>query len=111
MIVQNCHALTYFGPRQVRLSETAGLDTGTISLSLLRRSRPADIASVALRLLSGRAGAVTRHPQAHGLPGLREATITSVDGSPLPVDADGEFIGEYSQITYGVKQGALRVIA
>jgi hypothetical protein len=34
-----------------------------------------------------------------------------VDGAALPVDADGEFLGAHPQVTYGIRPGALRVVA
>ena len=64
-----------------------------------------------LRLLSRRAGAVSAHAQVEGLVDLTAATITPVDGGTLPVDADGEYLGQYHRIVYGVKPAALRVIA
>ena len=111
VIVQNARALTYFGPREMRLCERAGLDTSALSLTLLRRARPLDVAAVVMRLLAGRTGAVSAHAQVEALAGLREATVTPVDGDPLPVDADGEYLGEHHRIVYGVKPAALRVIA
>ena len=95
----------------MRLCERAGLDTSALSLTLLRRARPLDVAAVVMRLLAGRTGAVSAHAQVEALAGLREATVTLVDGDPLPVDADGEYLGEHHRIVYGVKPAALRVIA
>jgi diacylglycerol kinase family enzyme len=108
VVVQNCEALTYFGPRQIRVCERAGLGTGALSLSLLRRTRPGDVASVIARLVAGRAGAVERHPQVRSAAGLAGATVR---GSRLPVDADGEFLGTFSEVVFGVQPGALRVVS
>ena len=110
VVVQNCHALTYFGPRQIRLSDAAGLDTGSLSVMLLRRARPLELASVVLRLLSGRANAVASHPQVAARPRLEAVTVSSVDGDALPLDADGEYLGAFPRIEYGVEPGALRVV-
>jgi len=111
VIVQNARALTYFGAHEMRLCEGAGLDTGAISLTLLRRAWPRDLAAIVLRLLSRRAGAVSAHAQVEGLVDLTAATITPVDGGTLPVDADGEYLGEHARVVYGVKPAALQVIA
>ena len=111
VVVQNCHALTYFGPRQIRLSEAAGLDTGGLSLMLLRRSRPLDLVGVVSRLLSGRPDAVARHPRVVARPKLRELSVTAVDGGTLPLDADGEYLGAFERVEYGIEPAALRVIA
>jgi len=111
VVVQNCEALTYFGPRQMRVCERAGLATGSISLTLLRRTRLGDVAGVVSRLLSGRPGAVERHPQVSSRPALASATVRSLDGAGLPVDADGEFLGTFTEIAFGVEPGALRVVS
>jgi diacylglycerol kinase family enzyme len=108
VVVQNCQALTYFGPRQIRVCARAGLDTGSLSLTLLRRTRPGDVASVIARLLAGDAGAVERHPQVRAASGLAGATVR---GAALPVDADGEFLGTFSEVVFGVEPGALRVVS
>jgi diacylglycerol kinase family enzyme len=108
VVVQNCEALTYFGSRQIRVCDGAGLATGALSLTLLRRTRPGDVASVIARLLAGRAGAVERHPQVRSASGLARATVR---GARLPVDADGEFLGTFSEVVFGVRPGALRVVS
>lgn len=108
VVVQNCEALTYFGPRQVRLCERAGLGSGALSLMLLRRTRPGDVATVIARLLAGGTGAVERHPQVRSASGLAGATVR---GKHLPVDADGEFLGTFSEVVFGVEPGALRVVS
>ena len=110
-VVQNCHALTYFGPRAVRLCEEAGLDTGGLSLMVLRRARPADVAGVVLRLLSGRTAGMAKMGAVAARPMLREATVSAVDGGRLPVDADGEYLGAFEQVVFGVEPGALRAVA
>ena len=108
IVVQNARALTYFGAHEMRLCERAGLYTGTLSLTALRRTRPRDVASVIARLLSRRLAA---HPQVEALAHLRGATVTAAGDRPLPFDADGEYLGEAHRIVYGVEPAALRVIA
>jgi diacylglycerol kinase family enzyme len=110
-IVQNCRALTYFGPREIRLCDAAGLDTAELSVTSLRRGRPAVVANVVARLLLGRADAVARHGDVDAAPGVREVLVTPLDGGPLPLDADGEYLGEYDRVEFGVEPGALRVVS
>ena len=105
-VVQNSHALTYFGPREIRACREAGLDNGALSLTLLRRVKPRDVPPVLLRLL---AGDVARHPQVDAFPGVGTATVTGLD-EPLPLEADGEYLGEHERIEFGVLPSALRVI-
>ena len=76
----------------------------------VRRARPRDVASVIPRLLTGRATAVTRHPEAEDFSGFTRAAITAA-GEPLPVEADGEFLGHHHRIEYGVAPAALRIVA
>jgi diacylglycerol kinase family enzyme len=109
VMVQNAHALTYFGPKAVKVCEAAGLQTGAVSLTVLRRGRPRDVLGVALRLVTGRD--VTRHPEVEAFGGLREAVVTSADGRPLALEADGEFLGRRHRIEFGVDPAALRVLA
>jgi diacylglycerol kinase family enzyme len=111
VVVQNCEALTYFGPRQIRVCEHAGLGTGALSLALLRRTNPADVASVVARLLTGRGSAVERHPQVCTAPGLAGARVRGAGGVALPVDADGEFLGTFPEVVFGVRPAALRVVS
>jgi diacylglycerol kinase family enzyme len=108
-VIQNSHALTYFGPREIRPCPHAGLDTGALSLTLLERVRPRDVAPVLARLVAGE-GRVATHPHISAFPAIRAATITTLDGEPLPVEADGEYLGERARIDYAVAPGALRVL-
>lgn len=110
-LVQNSHVLTYFGPREIRVCEGAGLATGSLSLTSLRRARAHEMPSVVGRLVSGRPAAVTAHRQVDAFPGIRSATITALGDAALPVEADGEFLGEHRVVEYGVAPGALRVLA
>ena len=111
-IIQNSHVLTYFGPREITVCEGAGYETGSLSLTLLRRAGPRDVPSVVARLVTGSASAVTAHPQAESLPDLREAVVyADDDDAPLPLEADGEYLGLHRRIAYGVAPAALRVLA
>jgi len=110
VMAQNCHALTYFGPRAIALSGAAGLDTGGLALTVLRRSRPRDVAGVVARLLAGRPDAVAGHPQIAAGPLVPTATVTSVSREPLPLEADGEFLGAFQRIEFGVRPSSLTVI-
>jgi len=109
-MVQNSHALTYFGPREIRMCGAAGLDTGTLSVTLLRRARLRDVPAVFGRLASGRPGAVTTHPEVEGFARVRSAVLTGVGGAALPVEADGEFLGRHERVVFGVAPSALRVV-
>jgi hypothetical protein len=37
--------------------------------------------------------------------------VSSVDGRPFPVQVDGDFIGQFEEIAYGVAPRALAVVS
>jgi diacylglycerol kinase family enzyme len=37
--------------------------------------------------------------------------VTPLGPEPLPVDADGEYLGEFARVVFGVEPGALRVVS
>ena len=52
-----------------------------------------------------------RHRQIEGLGELRELRVEAVDERPFPVQVDGDFIGEFDSVRYGVMPGGLAVVA
>jgi len=111
VIVQNSDPFTYFGRRPIRICEDAGLRTGTLAAVVLRRATPFELATVAPRLFSGRAETVGRHRQIEGLGTVSDMRICSRDGEAFPVQVDGDFLGEFDEIAYGVTPRALAVVA
>lgn len=107
VMVQNARTLTYFGPREIRACPQAGLDTGTLSLAVLDRARAHELPSLVARLLTG---TVAGHQGVRMLPAVGWAVVEPVDGAPLPVEADGEYLGEHERVEYGVMPSALRVV-
>ena len=51
-IAQNARPFTYFGEREIDLSETAGLENRSLALTVLDRANPLDFAPLATRLLT-----------------------------------------------------------
>jgi diacylglycerol kinase family enzyme len=111
VIVQNSDPFTYFSRRPIRTCEGAGLDTGTISLAALKRATLLELPTLVPRLFSGRAQAVQRHRQVEGLPAVTGARVESVDDRSFPVQVDGDYVGDFDQIKYGVVPGGLRAVA
>jgi diacylglycerol kinase family enzyme len=110
VIVQNSDPFTYFSRRPIRVCEGAGLDTGTLSMAALKRATVLELPTLIPRLFSGRARTVQRHRQVEGLPGLTEARVESVDERSFPVQVDGDFIGEFDAVEYGVSPGGLLAV-
>ena len=108
--VQNADPYTYFRRRAVRLQGGAGLHTGTLSGAILDRASALDMPTVLRRILSGRP-TVARHRRVTGFDGAREIVIRSADERPLPIQVDGDYLGEHAEAVFGVEPGGLRVVA
>lgn len=109
-IIQNGSPFTYFKDRPIEVAEASELDSGTLQTSVLRRARPFDMPSIAFRAFSKRAR-VTRHRQVLSLAQASELTVSSSDGEPLPLQVDGDYLGDVTQATYSVLPRALSVIS
>ena len=109
LVVQNGHTLSYFYDRPLRVAEGAALDGGTLAGAVLRRATPLAVPTVALRLFSG--ARVVGHRQVDGFEGARELRCTSADGRPLPLEVDGDALGDVTEAAYGIAPGALSVLA
>jgi diacylglycerol kinase family enzyme len=111
VIVQNADPFTYFRRRPIRVAEPAGLDTGSLSATVLKRATVLELPTLLPRVLSTRARTVLRHPQVEGLGELRELRVDAVDDRPFPVQVDGDYIGEFDCVRYGVVPGGLVAVA
>jgi diacylglycerol kinase family enzyme len=109
-IVQNGSPFTYFHDRPVEVAEGAALDSGLLAGAVLHRATPIGLSSLGVRILSPRAR-VVRHRQVTGLQPLTELTVRSTDGRGLPLQADGDFLGEVAEARYSILPRALNVVA
>lgn len=106
-IVQNGRPWTYFGSRPVAVSNSAALDSGMLSLSLLDQARPWSILPLGLRVLTGRG--VEGHRRVTSADRTR-FTFEAIDGEPFPVHVDGDHIGSFESAHYEIKPGALSIL-
>ena len=60
---------------------------------------------------SSKRAQVGRHRQAHAFDGLDGLVVRSCDERPVPVQVDGDYIGEHEEAVFSVSPGALRVLA
>jgi diacylglycerol kinase family enzyme len=109
-IVQNGAPFTYFHDKPIDIAEGAALESGELVLAALRRATPLAFTSIGIRALSARAS-VAHNRQITNLEGLRELTVRSADGRPLPLQVDGDFLGEVEEARYSIKPRALAVVA
>jgi diacylglycerol kinase family enzyme len=107
---QNGSPYTYFKTRPVDLVEGARLDSGDLAGVILTRARPYDVPTVTFRALSG-AARIAKHRGVRAFKGARTAIIRSLDDRPVPLQVDGDHIGDDTVVELSVGAGALRVVA
>jgi diacylglycerol kinase family enzyme len=111
VIVQNSDPFTYFRRRPIRVVEPAGLDTGSLSVAVLKRATALELPTLIPRLLSGRAAKVMGHRQVQPLPELKGIRVEALDDRPFPVQVDGDYIGEFAEVEFGVRPAGLVVVS
>ncbi len=109
-VVQNAAPYTYFGNRPVHIGEGATLESGTLSGVVLERANPIDVPTIGARALSKR-WALGRHRHVTAFSGLGALEVRSLDDRELPIQVDGDYIGEVSTASFAVQPGGLLVIA
>jgi diacylglycerol kinase family enzyme len=109
-IVQNAVPYTYFGDRPVHMSDGVTFDSGDLAGVVLKRANLIDMPTITWRALSRRFR-VSRHRQVIPFSGLPELTIRSVDERGLPLQVDGDYIGEAPEARFSVLAGGLTVVA
>jgi diacylglycerol kinase family enzyme len=109
-IVQNAEHYTYFHDHPVDLAAGAALDGGTLSGVVLRRASVLGAPSLLARgVIAG--ASVTRHRQVSGFAGVTSVTVASASGRPLPLQVDGDYVGEVSEARFTIRPRALLVVA
>jgi diacylglycerol kinase family enzyme len=109
-IIQNGSPFTYFQNRPIEIAEGASLDSGALAGGVLHRATLLSMPSIAWRAFSRRAR-VTRSRQVTGVADATGMTVTSADGRPLPLQVDGDYLGEVSEARYSLLPEALNVVS
>jgi diacylglycerol kinase family enzyme len=115
-IAQNSDPFTYFAKVPIRICEDVALDDGALSMALLRRAKQRDMLPIASRVLSKSLHA-SKHRQIEEFDEVTSASVRAIskdaDGLPraFPVQVDGDYIGEYTELDFGVEPGALTIVA
>jgi diacylglycerol kinase family enzyme len=109
-IIQNGSPFTYFQDRPVQIADGAELDSGALASGVLHRATLLSMPFIAWRALSGRAR-VAGNRQVTGLEDLSELVVHSSDGRPLPLQVDGDYLGEVTEARYSIMPRALNVVA
>lgn len=111
VIAQNSDPFTYFGTRPIRVCEGAGLETGSLSVGVLRKATLLELPTLIPRLLSGKAKTVSKHRQIAPFPGVHEVHVESADERLLPVQVDGDYIGDEQSVRFSSAPGALTIVS
>jgi diacylglycerol kinase family enzyme len=110
IVVQNSTPYTYFGDRPVELVEGAALDSGDLAAGVLDRANPIDIPAILRRALSHRRR-VSRHRHVHAFTGVDGLRVYPIDGNPIPLQVDGDFIGRVGEARFAVRPGGITVVS
>jgi diacylglycerol kinase family enzyme len=111
VIVQNSDPFTYFGNHPIRLCRDAGLDTGALAMAVLKRSTPFQMATLLPGVFAANPDRLARHRHVEGVGRFESARVTALGEGPFPLQVDGDYIGEFEDVTYGVSPRALAVVA
>jgi diacylglycerol kinase family enzyme len=115
-IAQNSDPFTYFANIPIRICEDIGLDDGRLSMALLRRAKQRDMLPIATRVLNSKLHAA-KHRQIDEFDDVGEAWVRSTSRDqddqlrPFPVQVDGDYLGEHTELRFSVEPGALTVVA
>jgi diacylglycerol kinase family enzyme len=109
-VVQNGSPFTYFQNRPIEIVEGASLDSGRLAGGVLHRATAVSMPFIAWRAFS-RSAPVTGHRQVTGLHEVDELVVRSADARPLPLQVDGDYLGEVAEARYSIMPSALTVVA
>ncbi len=109
-IVQNGSPYTYFGHRPVHMAAGTQLDSGELCGLVLERATPVDVPTIVWRALSERV-ALGNHRRVRTFDSARELAVRTRDDRVLPLQVDGDYIGEATEVQFSVEPEALAVVS
>ncbi len=109
-IVQNGSPFTYFQNRPIEIAGGTTLDSGVFSGGVLHRVTPVAMPFIGWRAFSRRAR-VVRHRHVTGLSDVTELEVRTADGRLIPLQVDGDYLGDVAEARYSILPGALNVVA
>ena len=115
-ICQNSDPFTYYKSLPLRICEEVAIDDGELGLAVLRRAAQRDVPMIATRVLS-EGLRISRSRVIDHFPGVTEAHIDSItpdsDGvlRRFPVQVDGDYIGDHTELELSVDPAALTIVA
>jgi diacylglycerol kinase family enzyme len=109
-VIQNGDPFTYFNNRPIELAAAGDLANGALGGVVLRRANPLDMPTVLWRAFSKKAE-IAKHRQVDAFEGAEEILVRSADGRPVPMQVDGDYIGDVTEARYSVTAGGLLVVS
>jgi diacylglycerol kinase family enzyme len=109
-IVQNASAYAYFGTQPITVARGVRLDSGRLIGGVLGRANAIDVPALLWHGLSEKA-CLADHRHVHTVLGATELRVRSLDRRPIPLEADGEYLGEVTEAVYRIAPGAMTVLA
>jgi diacylglycerol kinase family enzyme len=110
VFVQNGDPYTYFRNRPIHVADHSRLDSGHLAGAMLTRARLTDMPSIAYRTFA-ESGQVTGARAAQGFHDVDEVVARSLDGAPIPLQVDGDYIGDVEEARFRVVPAGLTVVA
>jgi diacylglycerol kinase family enzyme len=110
VLVQNSTPYTYFGDRPVEMAEGATLTSGDLAGAVLDRARPTDVPTILGRAMSSRLK-VSHHRHVHPFSGVDGLRVSSRDDRALPLQVDGDYLGEVTEAVFGVTPRGIAVVS
>lgn len=108
-IIQTTDPFTYFGRRPLRICEPSEIDDGTFGLTVLKRASPLELGLLP-RIFSASSERMQRARQVEGFTAIDRATVTAL-GKPFPLQMDGDYVGDFESVEYGVARRSLTVVS
>jgi len=109
-IVQNASAYAYFGTRPITVARGVRLDNGRLIGGMLGRANALDVPALLWHGLSDKA-CLDDHRHVHSVHGVTELRVRSTDRRPVPLEADGEYLGDVTEAVYRIAPRAMTVLA
>ena len=111
VIVQNSEPYTFFSSHPIRVCVGANNRNGTLSAAVLKRATPFEVPTILARIFAGGPDSVSKHNQVEPFEGLDGLRIESANDRPFPLQLDGDYIGDFTEVELGVRPLALPIVS